>query len=240
MHKLFLFALVLFSLSAQAGNPNRMKHQEMNGLVSIEAEHFYAATGWETDMYYTGMAVFNRNASPDDEEFLEYRIHFTQTGTYQMYVLGNRDRKYQVPITRLHMQFQEADGGFPQTNTGDINSGFAPEWHWSKENSIRWEIPKSGWYLIRMGALDGSKAVLDKMVFSLDADFIPSGTGPAETLFGQAPKDPAEIILPPAWAFGVLYGGYTDQEQTREAVDRLVREDYPIDAYWIDSYFWDQ
>lgn len=46
------------------------------------------------------------------------------------------------------------------------------------------------------------------------------------------------VILPPAWAFGVLYGGYTNQSQTIKRIDEIVAHDYPIDAYWIDSWFW--
>lgn len=46
------------------------------------------------------------------------------------------------------------------------------------------------------------------------------------------------VILPPAWAFGVLYGGYTDQEGTIERIKAIQEHDYPIDAYWIDSWFW--
>lgn len=47
------------------------------------------------------------------------------------------------------------------------------------------------------------------------------------------------LVLPPAWAFGVLYGGYTNQEQSIKRVDEIIAHDYPIDAYWIDSWFWD-
>jgi alpha-glucosidase (family GH31 glycosyl hydrolase) len=46
------------------------------------------------------------------------------------------------------------------------------------------------------------------------------------------------LILPPAWAFGILYGGYTNQKETIERVKEIKRHDYPIDAYWIDSWFW--
>ncbi len=46
------------------------------------------------------------------------------------------------------------------------------------------------------------------------------------------------VILPPNWAFGVLYGGYTDQEQTIQRINKIMEHDYPIDAYWIDSWFW--
>lgn len=47
------------------------------------------------------------------------------------------------------------------------------------------------------------------------------------------------VILPPAWAFGYLYGSYTNQAQTLELVDQIIAHDYPIDAYWIDSWIWD-
>jgi len=48
-----------------------------------------------------------------------------------------------------------------------------------------------------------------------------------------------DVVLPPSWAFGMLYGGYTNQAQTLERVAEIRRRNYPIDAYWIDSWFWD-
>ncbi len=47
------------------------------------------------------------------------------------------------------------------------------------------------------------------------------------------------VVLPPSWAFGVMYGSYTNQEGTIRRVDDIIAHDYPIDAYWIDSWFWD-
>ncbi|MGF2413659.1 MAG: TIM-barrel domain-containing protein, partial [Ferruginibacter sp.] len=46
------------------------------------------------------------------------------------------------------------------------------------------------------------------------------------------------IILPPAWAFGLLYGGYTNQQQTINRIEEIKKHHYPVDAYWIDSWFW--
>lgn len=48
----------------------------------------------------------------------------------------------------------------------------------------------------------------------------------------------SNIVLPPSWAFGVLYGGYTNQQQTIDRVRQIREHQYPIDAYWIDSWFW--
>lgn len=47
------------------------------------------------------------------------------------------------------------------------------------------------------------------------------------------------VVIPPAWAFGILYGAYTNQEQSVELIDKIIEHDYPIDAFWIDSWFWD-
>lgn len=48
----------------------------------------------------------------------------------------------------------------------------------------------------------------------------------------------SNVVLPPSWAFGVLYGGYTNQVETIERINNIIAHDYPIDAYWIDSWFW--
>ena len=48
-----------------------------------------------------------------------------------------------------------------------------------------------------------------------------------------------DVILPPAWAFGILYGSYTNQDQSIELINEIIEHDYPIDAYWIDSWIWD-
>jgi alpha-glucosidase (family GH31 glycosyl hydrolase) len=46
------------------------------------------------------------------------------------------------------------------------------------------------------------------------------------------------LILPPSWAFGILYGGYTSQQETMDRIEEIKKHNYPIDAYWIDSWFW--
>jgi alpha-glucosidase (family GH31 glycosyl hydrolase) len=47
------------------------------------------------------------------------------------------------------------------------------------------------------------------------------------------------VVLPPAWAFGYIYGAYTNQEQSEELINEIIEHDYPIDAFWIDSWIWD-
>lgn len=47
------------------------------------------------------------------------------------------------------------------------------------------------------------------------------------------------VVLPPSWAFGYIYGAYTNQEQSIDIVNQIIEHDYPIDAFWIDSWIWD-
>jgi cell division septation protein DedD len=42
-------------------------------------------------------------------------------------------------------------------------------------------------------------------------------------------------IIPPKWAFGVLYGSYYNQTQELDAMNRLRAGGYPVDAMWVDS-----
>ncbi len=47
------------------------------------------------------------------------------------------------------------------------------------------------------------------------------------------------VVLPPAWTFGIIYGTYTNQQQSIELINQIIEHDYPIDAFWIDSWIWD-
>ena len=47
------------------------------------------------------------------------------------------------------------------------------------------------------------------------------------------------VVLPPSWTFGYIYGAYTNQEQSVELINSIIEHDYPIDAFWIDSWIWD-
>lgn len=53
------------------------------------------------------------------------------------------------------------------------------------------------------------------------------------------PERRLHVAIPPAWSFGVLYGGYADQAGVLEKIDRVIDAGFPIDAYTIDSWFWD-
>ncbi len=47
------------------------------------------------------------------------------------------------------------------------------------------------------------------------------------------------VVLPPSWAFGIIYGSYGNQAQSIELTQQLIDRDYPVDAFWTDSWIWD-
>jgi alpha-glucosidase (family GH31 glycosyl hydrolase) len=76
------------------------------------------------------------------------------------------------------------------------------------------------------------------------------GTLSSAPLLGQRSQPPdmvqsastardVDIVLPPAWAFGLVYGAYTNQAESDQLVRDIIAHDYPIDGFWIDSWFWD-
>mgnify|MGYP002346981113 FL=1 len=82
-----------------------------------------------------------------------------------------------------------------------------------------------------------SRAAQDE-VASIIASAISFTGKPEVPAAERGPLPDRDVILPPAWAFGVLYGGYTDQQGTIDRITAIRDHDYPIDAYWIDSWFW--
>lgn len=93
------------------------------------------------------------------------------------------------------------------------------------------------------GGLGGKKGI-DDLLFPhiFEVDYVRVYQQAATnlgSLIKQRQVVDTNLILPPSWAFGMLYGGYTNQQQTIDRVKQIVQKDYPIDAYWIDSWFWD-
>lgn len=55
----------------------------------------------------------------------------------------------------------------------------------------------------------------------------------------EPPTIDRNVVLPPSWAFGVVYGAYTNQAQSEKLIREIIAHDYPIDGFWVDSWIWD-
>lgn len=244
MNHILLFLLGLNSLFVQHGVPISRKtdlsHYEKNGIVSLEAEHFLKAGGWTEKVYYTGIGISPK--ASENSNFAEYNIDFKKKGTYNFFVLGNRKKNTNPEDNLFTIKLFKEDSGliakasliFPEINAITWSSISYPN-----HQQVKIGIDTPGNYIFKIVNSKGEGYYLDKFVFSMENLPMPEGTGPVETLSGTEPDNRNEIVLPPKWAFGVLYGGYTNQEESLSVIDSFIKGDYPVDAYWIDSYFWD-
>jgi hypothetical protein len=210
-------------------------------VICVEAENADAIEGWQVANYYTGVGLKATPASGHADFALEIR----QPGRFRLHVLGTRRPNTPAEDNVLGVALAGADGVFApvaQLRFRDLN---APTWtdlDAAGRPGATVTFPAAGRWRLRLSAAKGEGFHVDKLVLSASG-FVPSGTGPEETRrpdvdVAAGGLDPM-VVLPPAWAFGVLYGAYTDQAQTLEAIDKLQAGDFPIDAYWIDSWFWD-
>lgn len=237
--------LLLSSLLASAvaaADPGPAVFHAADGVVCLEAEHAVDLQGWEEASFYTGRGLRARTA----DGHADYRLEIAEPGVYRIQLLGARQYGPGGADNRVGVSLAP-DGTTPAA---------VAQLRFRDHNAIAWtDLDRQGragasltfttpgtWHL-RLTAAAGTGFFLDKLVLvRAGVDFIPTGTGPAETLSPASavtrPGFDAGVVLPPAWAFGVLYGGYTNQAQTLDALDRLAAGDFPVDAYWIDSWFW--
>lgn len=238
------FGLILSAeLYPQVSNAAKV-YNSIDGIVSIESENYQTSQGWRTRNYYTGVGITRDSENGSLPDFACYTINFEKPGIYYLHILGNR--KLDVPFDQNGLQFKlaEESGKVVARSIAGFGEGNAPIWSSldfnNPEQLQSLSVPAPGRYLLAVSALEGSGFYLDKIILALDPEYSPRGTGPEETTLAAGHAGSRDlIVLPPRWAFGVLYGGYTDQEQTIEVIDSLIQGDFPIDAYWIDSYFWD-
>lgn len=240
LYFLFIFLIVILS-SCSTSVPDKPYYEEQNGLLSLEAENYSFNNGWSERSYYTGVGVNLNSQVNSDKRYIEYQFFINHPGQYNYYSLGSNtsfkdtdDNAYEIQIFNKDSLLQSVKAGFPNTK--------APLWY-SRDlnnNPVQIDFPESSIYKLRISEWSGDKYYLDKFIFSSNPAFKPKGIGPAETI-NPAPQENYRdsIVLPPQWAFGVMYGAYTNQEQSLQAIDSIIGGGFPIDAYSLDSYFWD-
>lgn len=222
MKRILLLAILTFSnlLYAQT-------YFETQGIVSIEVEHIDSRQGFSLKREYTG----NGLKSDSSYSAFEVEIEFSQAGNYDVWVLGRAEK----PASRKALiQIDK------ETTEVDFGEHFSLIW---QKTTRPLPISRIGKHRLSLQASTQKGLLIDKMILIRNGFTAPSGIGFSETSSRTATPIKTGfdslIVLPPHWAFGVLYGGYTNQAESEATVQRLIDEGYPIDGYWIDSWFWD-
>lgn len=224
------YALVFAQVILGAANwrgPHTEPYVEADGFVVMEAERTPHRAGWTLRDQYTG----NQARADSAGAPLTFDLALAEAGAFSLWVLGREGSIGDGPATVRLDGAPVAEVAF---------EGRALRWTEAADGA-RIEIGEPGAHRLSFVAPAGM--AIDKIVLARDDAYAPEGTGPPETtsvdveVVASGPRP--DVVLPPAWAFGVLYGGYTDQDESVARVERLVAGDYPIDAYWVDSWFWD-
>lgn len=222
MKRIILFTLlsVPFLLRAQP-------YFEAQGIVSIEAENIKSRQGFSLKRQYTGEGL----KSDSSYSAFDIEIEFSQSGNYEAWILGRAEK------LASHKALIQID---KETTEVDFGANFSLIW---QKATRPLPISRLGKHRLSLQASKQQGLLIDKMILIRNGFTQPSGIGFSETSSRTATPIrtgfDSLLVLPPHWAFGVLYGGYTNQAESEATVQRLIDEGYPIDAYWIDSWFWD-
>lgn len=210
--------LVIFCVSAAVAQAPAL---EESGVLVMDATVPSRTEHWKPRNYHSGKGLVS-----DGEGWVEFEASVNKPGRYAFFLLGCATGRFES--NQLQLRWRASDSAeYHDAGAFSLQPLRTPAW---TLEPVWVELPASGLVRFRLEAAKG--IFVQKLVARIDGK-PPTGMGPL-----AAGTPDFGVVLPPAWAFGVLYGGYTDQAQTVASVDRLIAGDFPVDAYWIDSWFW--
>lgn len=242
--KILFYPLIFIIITIGCSPLPDADYYSAEGVVSIEAETHQTYNNWVESHYYTSMGMSSVKDTTGTDGTLGYRFYITEPGRYAIWVLSKKKSAEPQDNFLEYALFTDENGEISR-NRFQLPESNALLWV-NRSHADGEEISAdftSGFYEIRFESFGKAGYRLDKIHISLDNEIKPEGMGLPETTDPYV--DPVElkrnrpVAIPPAWTFGVLYGGYTNQNETVERVSKLYEGEYPIDAYWIDSWFWD-
>jgi len=242
--KILFYPLIFITIAAGCTPLPEADYYSAEGIVSIEAETHQTYNNWVESHYYTSIGMSSVEDTTGTGGTLDYRFYITEPGRYAIWILSKKKSEEPQENFLEYALFNNEDAEIGR-NRFQLPESNAPVWL-NRSHTDGEEITVDftrGFYEIRFESFGEAGYRLDKVHISLDNEVKPEGMGLPETTDPYI--DPVElkrnrpVSIPPAWTFGVLYGGYTNQDETVERVSKLYNSGYPIDAYWIDSWFWD-
>ncbi|MCP3933129.1 MAG: glycoside hydrolase family 31 protein [Bacteroidetes bacterium] len=237
----FLLIILLFSIGFQQFSCTQASDSEINTkiLENLEFEESEEYVGWEIEPYYTGTSLTEKEVEGFSENYIRFEIYTEKPGRYYVWVLAAQSGNSETSQKSLEVELVPLKSTVRTPVVKKelfIPSTKALEWTnelTQNQGKLSIDLPVKGIYFLtfKVNGDKTSKLFLDKFVIADNSHFSPKGY--------ELEIEPDSIVLPPAWAFGVLYGGNTDQNETKEVINQLIANDFPIDGYWIDSWFWD-
>jgi len=201
--------------------------QQQNEQIYIEGEFEQTKEkhNWETKEYYTGVSLYNEGGEPDSN------------GVAIAWDIPRKDDYYLWTLNALKDPLKSNETSVLKAQSAQTSTTLELDIK-HPSRALLWQrfaqpisITNPRIHQLKLSVDSDVGVYLDRWIVTTDPDFRPNGYNHF--------NDTTEIRIPPAWTFGVLYGGYTNQAESIARVKSLTDNGYPVDAYWIDSWFWD-
>ncbi len=215
--------------------------EQSDGLVSIEAEHFssnVARSGNSWSVVSDGRASGGyqvNTANNDDEGFnenytgrsseLTYDIQFESAGTYYVWLRGD------APDGRSDSVYIGLNGEAITTGSRiDFNES-GHDWAGDRMDSagrVTIEVDAPGTHQLNLWMREDGTAI-DKIVISDDVDYVPSGSGPAESGYvGISDQTTAEES---AFSYTIDVNAFRDADGTTPVLSAELVNGDPLPAW---------
>ncbi len=168
---------------------------ETSGIISMEAEHFttntsQAGKSWASSTASSPSGGDALIATPDTGAIvntgyttgsprLNFDVTFAQSGTYQVWVRGRAGGSVAADSDSVHVGL---DG--VAVASADRISTFTTSFGWSRATidgvNATLSVPSAGLHTVNVWMREDG-FVIDKLVLTRDANYTPTGNGPAET-----------------------------------------------------------
>ena len=177
---------------------------DANGIVSMEAEHFATNTAqggrsWLAAAGGTALQAMPNAGVNQDTSYtsssprLDFAVNFVKTGVHYIWARG-------MGATAADDSYHAGLDGAALTSSDRI-SGFGTAWTWSRSTMdgplATFTVGTAGVHTVNVWMREDG-FVIDKLVVTSNANYAPSGTGPAESPTGTLP--------PPACGDGACNG----------------------------------
>ncbi|MEJ7597560.1 MAG: PQQ-dependent sugar dehydrogenase [Kofleriaceae bacterium] len=162
-----------------------------NGLVSVDVEHFHAnvarsGRAWTADgtagASGTALRATPNSGTNNDTGYtttsprLDFRVSFVKTGTHYVWVRG-------IGANGNDDSIHAGLDGFATTSS-DRMSSFGTAWTWSRSTmdgvNATFGVPSTGVHTVNLWMREDG-FVVDKIVLTTNASYVPTGIGPVES-----------------------------------------------------------
>lgn len=167
--------------------------------VVIEAENFDANTvtangGWMFENAipgYSGTGYMRSLGAGGDSlgtnPHLDYYVTFNNSGYYYLWVLGSDAGANALDVGLDGYVASQTTGVGGLSGTPGFGTRYASQWNWvnfyagNSSTYARINVPAPGTYFVSL-FVNGEGMLVDKILLTSDAFYVPNGTGPSETL----------------------------------------------------------